>query len=208
MDTQSAETDELIQRASRGSGSALGVLLARHRGEVRHAVAGKLDGRVAARLDPSDLVQETLGDALRRFPEYLRDRARIGFVPWLRQLARRRVIWALRQHLGAAKRSAARDRRERGGAFAETSTGLLNGLADPGSSPSQRAVHHEEEERLFRMLRVLPELDRTILRMRYAERRPFPEIAARVGMSLGAVTMHHLRAVRRLRGLMEPRSPE
>jgi RNA polymerase sigma-70 factor (ECF subfamily) len=174
---------------------------------VREAVAGRLDARAAAKINPSDLVQETLGDAVRRFPEYPH-RERIGFVPWLRQLARRRVIWATRQHLGAAKRRASRDRRNPAPGGTSQGQGLLSGLASPGSSPSQRAVHREDEERLLRMLQALPELDRRILRIRYVEQRPFPEIAKTIGMGLGAVTMHRLRAVRRLRVLMEALPPE
>lgn len=203
MENQETRTDDLVLMAGQGEDAALGLLLERHRKQVRGMVAAKLDARVARRVDPSDLVQEALADAVQKFPEYLRDRERIGFLAWLRQLARRRVIWARRQHLGAAKRCAARDREGQAPTSAASGPGLLSGLADPGSSPSQRAVHREEEEQLGRLLEGLSEIDRTILRLRYAEQRPFAEIAARLGMGLGAVTMHHLRAIRKVRGLME-----
>jgi RNA polymerase sigma-70 factor (ECF subfamily) len=192
----------LIARAE-GDDSALGRLLERYRGKIRLAVAARLDGRVARRVDASDLVQETLADAVKKFPEFVRDRDRIGFPKWLRQLARRRIIWARRQHLGAAKRSVARDRGEQPPPETEHTQGLISGIVAPGSSPSRQVVHNEEKEQLVELLKKLPELDRTILRLRYAGQHPFPEIANRLNMGLSAVTMHHLRAIRKLRELME-----
>jgi RNA polymerase sigma-70 factor (ECF subfamily) len=203
METHETRTDDLVLKASQGEESALGRLLERHRRRVRGMVAATIDERVASRIDPSDLVQETMGDAVRKFPEYLHNHERIGFLAWLRQLARRRVIWARRQHLEARKRCVARDRRELAPAGSAAGPGRLSQLADPDSSPSQQAVHHEEEERLHQLLEGLPEVDRTILRLRYAERQPFAEIAQRLGMGLSAVTMHHLRAIQRMRSMME-----
>ena len=48
-------------------------------------VAVRLDRRLAARVDPSDVVQEALADAAPRpLDDYLRDRP-LPFYPWLRQ---------------------------------------------------------------------------------------------------------------------------
>jgi RNA polymerase sigma-70 factor (ECF subfamily) len=204
MESQDNRTDDLVLKASQGEGSALGRLLERHRRRVRGMVAATIDERVARRIDPSDLVQETMGDAVRKFPEYLHDHERIGFLAWLRQLARRRVIWARRQHIEVRKRCVSRDCREQ----IPAGPGRLSQLADPESSPSQQAVHHEEENRLGQLLDGLPELDRTILNLRYAEQQPFAEIARRLGMGLSAVTMHHLRAIQRMRSMMDTPAAE
>ena len=45
-----------------------------YRDRLRRAIAARLDRRLSSRLDPSDVVQETMADAVRRLPDYLRDR--------------------------------------------------------------------------------------------------------------------------------------
>ena len=61
-------------------------------------VAVRLDRRVAARVDASDVVQETLVEAARRLDDYLRERP-IPFYGWLRQLAGERIVDAHRRHV-------------------------------------------------------------------------------------------------------------
>src|SRR5688572_24021646 len=106
--TGSSDTDDLIERASRGDGSAVQTLLAAHRDRLRRMVAARLDRRLAARIDPSDVVQEALADATRKLPEYLRARP-ISFYPWLRQLAWERVVKLHHRHIDAGKRSVRRE---------------------------------------------------------------------------------------------------
>jgi hypothetical protein len=63
MNRLEPDTDQLLNRASRGDGAARQQLLTRHRGRLRAMVAARLDRRLAARLDPSDVVQEALAEA-------------------------------------------------------------------------------------------------------------------------------------------------
>ncbi len=57
------DTEELLNRAGRGEESARQDLLARHRARLRQMVALRIDRRMAARVDPSDVVQDALADA-------------------------------------------------------------------------------------------------------------------------------------------------
>ena len=84
--TSGTDTDDLLDRAARGEAGAGGALLARYRERIRRMVAVRLDRRLAARVDPSDVVQEALADAAQALPEYLRDRP-LPFGAWLRQFA-------------------------------------------------------------------------------------------------------------------------
>src|SRR5262245_26816363 len=52
------DTDQLLDRAASGDGSAREQLLERHRKKLKRMVAIRLDRRIAARVDPSDVVQE------------------------------------------------------------------------------------------------------------------------------------------------------
>src|SRR5438270_9220567 len=108
MNAQMPDTDHLLARARAGDAAARGRLLERHRGRLRGMVALRLDPRLAARVDPSDLVQETLAEAHRRLDAYLRDPP-LPFYPWLRQIAADRLADAHRRHLGSRKRTDARE---------------------------------------------------------------------------------------------------
>src|SRR5260370_26969803 len=106
--TGQPDTRELLDRASCGEVRARQLLLDRHRARLRRMVAVRLDPRLAPRVDPSDLLQESLAEAAARLSEYLRERP-MPFYPWLRQIAWDRLVEAHRRHLLARRRSVARE---------------------------------------------------------------------------------------------------
>ena len=65
------QSQELIDRAAQVDETARRDLLERYRDYLRRMVACRLDRRLAARLDPSDIVQNTLADAARLMDGYL-----------------------------------------------------------------------------------------------------------------------------------------
>src|SRR2546421_13029200 len=97
-----ADTDDLLQRAAAGDGTARDHLLRRHRRRLSRMVAVRFDPRLAARVDPSDVVQETLAEAAANLDRYLRERP-LPFYPWLRQLAQRRLIGLHRRPVPAPR---------------------------------------------------------------------------------------------------------
>src|SRR5580700_2161836 len=103
MEHQEIETEALIERAQKGDASAKQLLLANHRDRLRRMVAVHIDRRLAARVDPSDVVQEALAEAARKLPDYLRHRP-LPFYPWLRRLAWERLMKLHQRHIVAAKR--------------------------------------------------------------------------------------------------------
>ena len=102
MATSQSDTDELelLRAAADGDEAAGQQLLARHRGRLRQMVAVRLDRRLAARVDPSDVVQEALAEAARELADYLRERP-LPFYPWLRQFAWERLLQLHRRHIAA-----------------------------------------------------------------------------------------------------------
>ena len=52
-------TEALLELASRGDDAARELLFARHRARLKRMIEVRIDGRLAARIDPSDVVQET-----------------------------------------------------------------------------------------------------------------------------------------------------
>jgi RNA polymerase sigma-70 factor (ECF subfamily) len=76
--------------------------------DAAQVIALRLDRRLAARVDPSDVVQEALLDAAQGLSDYLRERP-LPFYPWLRQRAWDRLIEQHRRPLLALRRSVKRE---------------------------------------------------------------------------------------------------
>ena len=97
-----SDTDELLRQAGQGSQKAVNQLFERFRPRLRHMLRVRLDSRLLAHLDSSDVIQETLVDAHNRLPKYLAHRA-VPIYPWLRQIAWERLVDMHRHHIAADK---------------------------------------------------------------------------------------------------------
>jgi RNA polymerase sigma-70 factor, ECF subfamily len=120
-------------------------LLVRHQERLRQLIALRMDRRLAARLDPSDVVQETLAEAIQRLSDYLR-RGSLPFYPWLRQLALDRLTELHRRHIQTRKRSVMQE--EPPALPDESVLDLAQRLLTRGSSPSARLLRAEQRDRV------------------------------------------------------------
>src|SRR5262249_40076711 len=102
------DTELLLRRVAEGDDAARDQLIELYRRRLRRMVAVRFDIRLAARADPSDVVQETLAEAAAQLDRYLQERP-LPFYPWLRQMALRRLIDLNRRHLQARRRSVIRE---------------------------------------------------------------------------------------------------
>jgi RNA polymerase sigma-70 factor (ECF subfamily) len=202
MTTASPDTDELLARTAHGDQAARDRLLARHRARLRKMVAYHLDRRLRARVDPSDVIQEVLAEASRKLPEYLKQRP-LPFYPWLRQMAAIRLADLQRRHLGAQKRTVRREEPGVLGLPEESAVELASRLATSATSPSQRLLRGEIQQLVLAALRQLAPRDRQVLELRHLEQLSVAEAAAVLGISEGAVKTRHVRALQRLRGLLD-----
>jgi RNA polymerase sigma-70 factor (ECF subfamily) len=201
MTAATPDTEQLIEQASQGDTHARQQLLARHRGRLRRMVTLHLDRRLAARVDPSDVVQEALADAAGKLSGYLRDRP-LPFYPWLRRLAWERLVKLHRRHLRAQRRSA---HREEPGVLdlpEDSAVELARRLVASGTSPSRHLARAELQRHVREALDRLKERDREVLVLRYLEGLSTAELAATLGVSAGAVKMRHLRALDAVRVLL------
>src|SRR5262249_39571553 len=153
--------------AREGSMSARHELLVMHRERLRRMVAVHIDRRLAARLDPSDVVQEALMDAAAELSDYL-ERRPVAFYPWLRTIAWERLVKLHRRHLKADKRSVKREERSLP-LPDESALDLAKHLAGSGTGPTGRLLRKEVQGRVRVALGQLGEIDRQILVMRYLE---------------------------------------
>src|SRR5262249_48820107 len=82
--SDSAESQRLLREARAGEPEARNQLLDRQRPYLHRLVEVRLDSRIRARVDASDVVQEAQLEALRRLDHYLKNPA-MPFRLWLRQ---------------------------------------------------------------------------------------------------------------------------
>jgi RNA polymerase sigma-70 factor (ECF subfamily) len=193
--------EDLLERAGRSEQSAVGRLLEYHRRRLRRMVAARLNQKLAARIDPSDVVQEALFEAQGRLPEYIRQRP-VPFFVWLREIARDRLVGWVRRHT-AQKRNAFRDLSMSGSSSGAGGQTLVDSLVDSGTSPSSRAIRAEERALTLGLLNQLAPADRRVLELRYVDGLPIAAIASALGIGVGAAQMRHLRALERLRKLLD-----
>ncbi len=199
MVPSSLETEQLLKRAGCGDPSAREQLLIRYQERLRRMVALRLDRRLSARVDPSDIVQESLADAHQHLSEYLNHRP-LPFYAWLRQFAWERVAKHYERHVRAQRRSVTRE--EASPLPDESVVQLAHRLIGNATSPSRDLIRAELRERVRLALRCLKPLDREVLVLRYLEGLNNAEAAAVLGLAESTAGMRHLRALERLRALL------
>jgi len=193
----SVQTQTLLEQAQTGDRQAFEDLFARHRPYLRQLVELRLDPKLRARVDPSDVVQEAHLEAVRRLSTYLRERP-MPFRLWLRQIAYDRTLKAWRYHLGTARRAAGREvpLPER------SSLMLARQLLAGGSSPSRALDRRDLAQRLREAMAQLPQADREVILMRHFEGLSNQEVGCLLSLDPATVSKRHGRAMLRLHRIL------
>jgi RNA polymerase sigma-70 factor (ECF subfamily) len=186
---------ELIADARHGKLGAEELLWGVVRTELRAWAAGKMRGQMAARMDESDLIQNTLTAAQGAFPAF-RGNSADDFRAWLKGILRHEVNAAIRQHAVSQKRSvqqqvALPDSRVLG----ECGTPLEN----PPSSPSQHVSRAEEVARMLGAIRSLPADQEEAIRLHYFSGYTLAQLGEHFGRSQSAVAGLLQRGMAKLR---------
>jgi RNA polymerase sigma-70 factor (ECF subfamily) len=198
----SEQTDALLERLRASDEQALGELFMLHRERLWRMLYVRLDSRLASRLSPDDVLQETFLDVARRIGEYLAG-ASVPFYVWLRFLTLQRMQMMQRAHLGAQMRDAGREvSLPRGGGPFASSESMAGQLVSHMTSPSQAAIRRELQEQLRRALEEMDPLDREVLALRHFEELGNGEVAEVLGISKEAASKRHVRALKRLRDIL------
>ena len=203
QDVEAGQSLVLLDRVRRGDRSAVDGLLERHREAIRLMIDRRMDQVVQRRVDASDIVQDVLLEANRRLADYLANPS-MPFRLWLRHMAHDRLIDAHRRHRVAASRSldrevplAAPDDGTR------SACDLAGTIADRELTPAAAATWHELERRFAGAVEQLDEADRQIVLLKHFEHLSTAEAADALGLSKPAAGMRYLRAMRRLRVLLD-----
>jgi RNA polymerase sigma-70 factor (ECF subfamily) len=161
----------------------------------------QVEGRYQAKFDASDVVQQTLLEAVRAWPDF-RGRSGAERAAWLRQILARVLLHEIRRFAGTRRRDLGREVSLEQ-ALDQSSYRLGMALAAPGSSPSAQVDRHEQELRLAEALAALPDDYRQVILLRNVEGLPHEEVARRMDRGVGAVRMLWVRALSRLRTELE-----
>lgn len=202
MHAESPETELLIERARRGDEGARHALLTRHRSRLRQMISVRMDSRLAARVDPSDVIQDALAEAHRTMNEYL-ERRPLPLYPWLRRLAWERLVQLQRHHVGAGKRNLLREEGEDLALPDRSAVDLANRLVASGTSPSRHLLREEMRDRVRAALDGLSPRDREVIVLRFLEQLSTTEAAAVLEISAGAVKSRLMRALARFRDFLD-----
>jgi RNA polymerase sigma-70 factor (ECF subfamily) len=176
--------------------------LERYRNYLRLLARLNLDPRLAAKLDPSDLVQQTLLQAFQAQGQF-RGREPGELAAWLRQILARNLAHAVRD-LGRARRDVHRERSLEA-ALANSSARLEAWLAAEQSSPSGQAERNEQALLVSEALQALPEAQREALVLQHWQGWSLAEIGQHLGRSPEAVAGLIKRGLKQLRRLFQQR---
>jgi RNA polymerase sigma-70 factor (ECF subfamily) len=160
----------------------------------------QLSPRLRAKLDASDVVQQTLLQAHANRAQF-RGRSEAEWLAWLRAILANALTAAARQFT-----TEARDlRRERSlEAELERSSSRLEGLlAADQSTPSERAVRGDELLRLARAMACLPPDQQRVVELHHLQGLPVAEVADQMGRSKPAVVGLLFRGLKKLRQLLQ-----
>jgi RNA polymerase sigma-70 factor, ECF subfamily len=192
----SQPTSQQLAKARTGDSQALGAILEGYREYLRLLARARVGQDLRVRLDPSDLVQETLLEAQRDFHQFLGN-SEEELAVWLRRILVRNLVDQVKYHQ-SQKRDVGREQ-----PLQTLIEQAHEALAAPLSTPSKQAARREQAVSLARAMARLPDDYREVVTLRQLDGRSFDDIAITMGRSSGAVRMLWMRALERLGELME-----
>lgn len=173
--------------------------LERYRDYLKLLAHLQMDPRLRQKLDPSDVVQETLLQAHTKMDQF-RGQSEAELTGWLRRILANTLAMSLRRY-GRQRRDAALERSLEL-AVEASSVRLEQWLARDEPGPSQEAERNEQLLRLAGALGRLPDEQREALELRHLHGRPVAEIGQLMGRSEASVAGLLRRGLMSLREMM------
>lgn len=193
------DVSALLRQARAGDQEARERLFAACRNYVSVAARAEVASWLKAKVDASDLVQQTLLEAHRGMATF-RGETEAEWLGWLRRILSHNAADYVRRYHGVEKRRVGREvSLQRGN---DSERGDLE-LADGGATPSQLVMQMEQQLQVADALADLPEDYQEVVILRSMQQLPFDEVAERMGRSRPATQMLWLRAVKKLQEAME-----
>lgn len=203
MADESGVDSDLLARAAAGDQEALRQLFSRYRDRLKRMVHLRLSRRLSGRVDDSDVVQEALIEISKKLPEYVKA-PELPLFLWLRHMTGLKLAEVHRRHLGTQLRDADREvSLHRGGLPEADSASLAAQLLGKLTTPSQAAIKAEQRIYVQEALNSMDPIDREVLALKHFEQLSTSEIAQVLGLSKAGAGSRYLRAIKRLRDILE-----
>jgi RNA polymerase sigma-70 factor (ECF subfamily) len=186
---------DLLARARGNAPEHLDRLFATCRNYLALAARAHVETWLRAKVDASDLVQQTMLEAYRDFAHF-RGSTEAEWLAWLRRILAHNAANFVRHYQGAGKRQAKREVPLAAPGDGRPACGA--DVPDPGESPSQQLVRQERELQVADALARLQPDHREVIQLRNLQRLSFQEVAERMGRSRPAVQMLWMRALQKL----------
>lgn len=187
-----------------GDLEAFGHLITAYQDRLERVITFRMDPRLRARLDATDVLQDTFVEATSRVADFQSCSQRMSFFLWLRFLAIQKLTQLHRHHLGVQARDAGREVGIYQYAHGQmTSVVLAAQLLGKVTSPSRAAIREENRQKLEHALSELEDIDREVLALRHFEHLSNNETARLLELSEAAASNRYFRAVRRLKAVMD-----
>lgn len=189
----------LVEAALSGDEASVAELFELYRPRLKRLVLLRMHPRLQARIDASDVVQDTYLELSRRLSEYGQSHE-IPFYLWLRMLAGKQLTHLHRKHLKAEMRTAFREVNLNVMPVPDASVmNLASHLAGEFTSVDRGLIRDELYLKLLETLNDMQDSDREIVAMRNFEELSTEEIATVLGLTRSGVLKRYTRAIRRLR---------
>jgi len=160
----------------------------------------QMDSCLSGKLDPSDVVQDTLLKAHQGLDQF-RGHTDTEMAAWLRAILTNTLADWLRRFQAGARN--VEQERSLHAALEESASRLDAWLAAEQSSPDEQAIRQEQLLRLAETLAQLPEDQRRAVELRHLKGCKVGEVADQMGRSREAVAKLLVRGVARLRSLLD-----
>lgn len=190
----------LIEAVRAGDDEATTRLLEGYRNYLRFLARDQIFTTLRAKLDASDVAQEVLIDAREAVGRFA-GRTERELLAWLRSILTRRLVDFARKHHTPGGRAVVHERSLQ--ECLDESSHALGKLAAPAVSPSRHAAQRELSSVVAEALAKLPRDQEDVVRLRSIQGLGWDEVARLMGRSNDAARQLWVRALRRLRPLVE-----
>ncbi len=204
MDSSSGQNSvlrDLLARAREGDAAAREDLFQRCRQYVHLLARTQVETWMRAKVDASDLVQQTLLEAHRGFQEF-RGESEGEWLAWLRIILTHNAQDFVRRYRQTDKRAVNREV-SLDAPFPGLSGSFRREPMDrDDQTPSQLLSRQEQEIALANAIGQLSADHQEVIVLRNLQRLPFEEVATRMNRSRPATQMLWMRAIKRLEELL------
>lgn len=194
---------QLIEEYLKGDEGALKVLIGRYLKPVFNFICHYAGG---SRQEAEDLTQETFVKAWKNLKKFDSSKTRegkiSGFKPWIFKIAKNTAFDYLRKRYSADRQKKLLLFSELGGG-GESESDFLENIPDGAPLPDEIFDQADLAKKLSGAIEKLPIKYREVLILHYNDHFNLREIAEISGESINTVKSRHLRALNKLKGLLE-----